>query len=886
MPQVPSLRLQELHSEILRLIGLLAPHKNEQSLLQEGIDALTALIGARYGAVGIMDEAGSLKQFVYTGVTPEQVKRIGPLPEGRGLLGVVIRQDQTLRLDDMQKDSRSAGFPPHHPPMKNLLATPITYENRTYGRVYLCDKADGTPFNDQDEILVKRFADVLMLVLAQKRFQVIFTQGEDALRQIADATSGSAGEAFFRQLVLSLAQTLQMDCAFLGELDPQDRTIHTIAFCAQGKMQDNFMYGLEGTPCQDVIDRQQFCIYPQKIQQQFPMDRRLAEMGIESYMAVPILNILGQGIGLLAMMSGKPISADRREDAILRISAARAAAELESLRKEVALREMAFALEYAVEGIARLDAKQRYIMANKSYAGMIGYTPEELVGSDWLMATHPDDHAIVQATYQRLLAHGKAEVEVKALRKDGSVFYRQLTMVSTYDDQKKFTGHYCFMKDITERQQAEAHLDHLAHNDALTGLPNRLFMQDRLKQAMIDANRHEHMVAVLLLDLDHFKIINDTFGHGVGDALLKKVAERLKACVRAGDTISRLGGDEFTVILARVLHVNDVVHVAQKIINSFIAPFQIDGRELFTSTSIGITLYPFDDNSVDNLLRDADAAMYHAKELGRNTFQFYTVALNQRIAKRMELETMLRYALERHEFLLHYQPQVSLTSGKIIGMETLLRWQHPEKGLISPVEFISIAEETGMIMPIGAWVLRTACAQVKVWHDAGFNGLPVAVNISGRQFQSHDLAALVKTVLAETGLAPQLLDLELTESILMNDAESTLISMNNLHALGVTFSVDDFGTGYSSLSYLKRFPIDTLKIDQSFVRDIPSNPDDTAIARAIIAMAHSIGIKVIAEGVETAEQLAFLRVHKCDGMQGYYFSKPVPAEAMTKMLHH
>jgi EAL domain-containing protein (putative c-di-GMP-specific phosphodiesterase class I) len=289
---------------------------------------------------------------------------------------------------------------------------------------------------------------------------------------------------------------------------------------------------------------------------------------------------------------------------------------------------------------------------------------------------------------------------------------------------------------------------------------------------------------------------------------------------------------------------------------------------------------------MDNLLRNADAAMYLAKEMGRNTFQFYTAELNQRIAQRVALEMALRHALDQNEFLLHYQPQVNLKSGRIIGTEALLRWQQPEKGLISPMEFIPIAEETGLIMPIGEWVLRTACTQVKAWHDAGFNSLPIAVNISGRQFQSHDLAALVKTVLAETGLAPHLLDLELTESILMNDAEATLTAMNELHALGVTFSVDDFGTGYSSLSYLKRFPIDTLKIDQSFVRDIPNDPDDAAIARAIISLAHSVGIKVIAEGVENAEQLAFLRTHKCDGMQGYYFSKPVPAEAITKLLQN
>ena len=388
----------------------------------------------------------------------------------------------------------------------------------------------------------------------------------------------------------------------------------------------------------------------------------------------------------------------------------------------------------------------------------------------------------------------------------------------------------------------------------------------------------------MFLDLDRFKIINDTLGHETGDALLKAVAERLKTCMRAGDTISRLGGDEFTVILANVAHVDDVARVAQKIIDTFTPQFNIAGRELFISASIGITLYPFDDNNLENLLRNADAAMYHAKEMGRNTFQFYTAELNRRTAKHLTLETALRHALERNELLLHYQPQVNLKTGRIIGAEALLRWQHPEMGLIPPLDFIPLSEETGLIIPIGEWVLRTACAQAKAWEQAGFGDLQVAVNLSGRQLQHRDLAKLVKQVLKETGLDPRQLDLELTESLLMHNTGETLIAMEELHKLGVAFSMDDFGTGYSSLSYLKRFPIDTLKIDQSFVRDIPTDPDDAAIAQAIIAMAHSLGIKVIAEGVETANQLAFMRAHQCDGVQGYYFSKPITAEEVTKLL--
>jgi diguanylate cyclase (GGDEF)-like protein len=454
----------------------------------------------------------------------------------------------------------------------------------------------------------------------------------------------------------------------------------------------------------------------------------------------------------------------------------------------------------------------------------------------------------------------------------------------TFDENDKPVRMVGTVQDVTEFQRAQERLNYLAHYDTLTGLPNRLLLQDRLNLAMAEADRRDRVVAVMFLDLDRFKIINDTLGHDVGDALLKSVAERLTTCVRAGDTISRLGGDEFTVILANVAHVDDVARVAQKIIDSFAPPFNIAGRELFMSTSIGITLYPFDDDKLDSLLRNADAAMYHAKEMGRNTFQFYTAELNRRTAKRLQLETALRHALERNELLLHYQPQVNLKTGKIIGAEALLRWQHPEMGLIPPLDFIPLAEETGLIVPIGEWVLRTACRQAQAWHRAGFPRFQVAVNLSGRQLQHRDLAKLVKKVLKETGLNPRHLDLELTESLLMHNTGETLAAMEELHTHGAAFSMDDFGTGYSSLAYLKRFPIDTLKIDQSFVRDIPTDPDDAAIAQAIIAMAHSLGIRVIAEGVETAKQLAFMRAHQCDGMQGYYFSKPVPAEAMTRLL--
>jgi len=435
-----------------------------------------------------------------------------------------------------------------------------------------------------------------------------------------------------------------------------------------------------------------------------------------------------------------------------------------------------------------------------------------------------------------------------------------------------------------EKHQAEDRLTTMAFYDALTGLPNRVLLHDRLHQAMIEAARHERLVAVMFLDLDRFKTINDSLGHETGDQLLKVVAERLLGCLRPGDTASRLGGDEFTLLLADVAHVDDVARIAQKIIDSFVQPFDIAGYELFVTTSIGITLFPFDDRDVELLLKNADTAMYYAKEEGRNTFQFYSAEMNVKSVKRLTLETALRRALERDEFRLHYQPQVSLVTGELTGVEALLRWQHPELGLVSPGEFIPLAEETGLIVPIGEWALHAACAQARAWQDAGIPALRVAVNLSPRQFRHKDLGRVVARVLRETGLDARLLELELTESLLMRDVEQTIAVLNGLKRMGVSISIDDFGTGYSSLSYLRRFPIDTLKIDRSFIEHIADHADGTAIAQTIIVLAHNLKMNVVAEGVEQPAQLRFLSDQGCDAMQGYYFSKPLPADELTPRL--
>lgn len=437
--------------------------------------------------------------------------------------------------------------------------------------------------------------------------------------------------------------------------------------------------------------------------------------------------------------------------------------------------------------------------------------------------------------------------------------------------------------EIAERIQAQERLHHIAHHDALTGMPNRILFVERLKQVLSRAQWHKRSVAVLFFDLDRFKVVNDTLGHEAGDQLLQMAAARLLSCLRDGDTLARFGGDEFAAFLDDIASPDDVAPIISKLLQVLAAPFTIDKHEFFISGSIGISLYPNDGDDTKILMKNADTAMYRAKQQGGNSYQFYRADMNVHALQRLELETDLRRALERQEFVLHYQPQFDLNNGSIVGFEALIRWQRPGEGLVLPLEFISVLEETGLIVPVGEWVLHTACIQHRAWT----NLLPtvrMAVNISARQFDSNALAETIRRVKQSCHMCPMLLELEITESILMKNTRPEIDVLQEMRAMGIRFAVDDFGTGYSSLNYLKRFPIDSLKIDQTFVQDITQDADDAAIVTAIITMAHSLGIKTIAEGVETREQLDFLQAQGCDFAQGCYFSPPQASEEITRLL--
>ncbi len=476
------------------------------------------------------------------------------------------------------------------------------------------------------------------------------------------------------------------------------------------------------------------------------------------------------------------------------------------------------------------------------------------------------------------------DLEYEALDDAGVRRWYAINGEPIFDELGNFLGYRGTGSDITERKQAEHRVHHVAQHDALTGLPNRSLLQDRLGQAVAYANRTAMPVWVMLLDLDRFKFVNDSMGHKAGDVLLMTIAARLRSALRDTDTVARLSGDEFVVILSEHPGQPLTAEIVQRLMDAVARPVMLGTHEFFVTCSVGVATYPHHLAEPDTLIEHADIAMYRAKKLGRNNFQFYTPAMNEEALERVRIESALRNALERNEFVLHYQPQVHLGSGAIVGMEALIRWRHPELGMVAPIRFIGVAEETGLIVPIGAWVMRTACAQNKAWQDAGLGNLRVAVNLSARQFGAIDLVPSLEAVLADTGLTPACLEIELTESLFMSDITPAVETLHRIKALGVNLSIDDFGTGYSSLSYLSRFPIDVLKIDRSFVSDIGQDGPESPIVASIITLAHNLKLAVIAEGVETLAQLDYLRALGCDEMQGYYFSRPLPADEFEQLL--
>ncbi|MFO1341177.1 MAG: EAL domain-containing protein [Burkholderiaceae bacterium] len=543
------------------------------------------------------------------------------------------------------------------------------------------------------------------------------------------------------------------------------------------------------------------------------------------------------------------------------------------------MRLAAAVFEQAREGIMICDARGVIISVNAAFTQITGYRADEVVGQyPAMLTTALDDAGLHRRLRRALLRNNHWQGEVRSHRKSGQAIAAWVSLTRRLDDDGRATHLVGIVNDITRSKEAEQKLLRQAHFDALTDLPNRHLLEDRLRAALDSARRQGAPLALLFIDLNQFRHINDNFGHRTGDGVLLEMAHRLRDHLRDNDVVARLGGDEFAVLLPAT-QAEGAAQVAAKLLERIAQPCMVLDHELSLTLSIGIAVHPTDGDTVEELTRCADTAMYRAKLEGRGTYQFFTAGMQQRSVRQLQLEAALRRATERDELLLHYQPQLDARSGALLGVEALVRWKHPELGMVSPGEFIPLAESSGQIMAIGEWVMRTAARQVQAWRAAGLGDLVVAVNLSAIQFRDPGLPELVKAILDEADLPPACLELELTESVATGNPTAAIAMMDRLHALGVRLSIDDFGTGYSSLNYLKRFRIHTLKIDQSFVRDISTDADDRAIVQAIVQMAHALNLTTIAEGVETDEQAAFLRAQGCDAMQGYRFCRPLEAGA-------
>ncbi|MBF0308010.1 MAG: EAL domain-containing protein [Magnetococcales bacterium] len=542
-------------------------------------------------------------------------------------------------------------------------------------------------------------------------------------------------------------------------------------------------------------------------------------------------------------------------------------------------------LESTLEGVMVMNAEGEILSVNAAFTSMTGMESSEVIGCKAEALRISSDHVdAFRLGWRGMLQSGEWRGELWNRRRNGEIYPEQYAMTAVNNPSGELFRVVAIFHDLSEAKRTEEELRYRLNYDPLTGLPNRHLFRERLQHAIHQAHRSRGQVAVVMFDLDLFKNVNDSLGLASGDRLIQEVARRTRDSLREGDTACRLGGDEFAIILEGLQQTRDAMNVIQKLFQVIEEPFHLGDHDLYVTVSMGITIFPGDGNDVDTLIRNVDLATNRAKDAGRNNFQFYTEAMDQKAARRMRLEADLRKGLEREEFVLYYQPKVDVELDRITGMEALIRWRQADGTMVSPGEFIPVAEETGLIVPMGLWTIETACRQVKVWNDAGLGPFVMAVNLSVRQFRQKDLVEQVQQVLEKTGLEARYLNLEITESLMMEDLDRAMAILEQLTALGLTLSMDDFGTGYSSLSTLKRFPINALKIDQSFVRDLSIDSNDASIVAAIISMAHNLGLKVVAEGVETLEHLNYLRTQLCDEIQGYYYSRPQPAEKLEALL--
>ena len=813
-------------------------------------------------------------------------------PQGQGPAGTTIRSGQPTIVRDVRTDPSFAGLSERMQGhgFHGVISLPLRAAQHTFGLLYLY-APEVLHIGPEESELLQELANDLAYGIMSLRARKEQQQLQASVLKMAAAVSAATGTEFFVQLARNMSEALGAQVGAVCRLLPLQpdgrKRVVSLAMVMNGELVPNVEYDLQGTPCLHLLTQRQFVV-TDGLALHYPQSLCVPQMQAQGYAGQQLCNSTGEPTGLIFVMFRQPLANAGFVSTTLQIFATRASAEIERQATDARIRRQASLLDKAQDAIVVRDLHQRVTYWNQSAERVYGWPQQQALGQPIDALLYPDTAALQRAT-EAVLEHGEWAGEIVQHHQGGQAIDMEGRWTLVRDDSGRPESILEINTDIRQRKATDREIQRLAFYDTLTGLANRMLLLDRMQQALATAERQNQGGALLFIDLDNFKQLNDTLGHDKGDLLLQQVAERLNACVRSVDTVARLGGDEFVVMLEalspdpKMLAV-EARTVGEKVLAQLSQPYALAGYHCRSTPSIGIAPFQGTENSVLELLKQADLAMYQAKSAGRNTLRFFDPQMQALVMARADLESDLRTALAQDQFLLYFQPQVG-RDGKYVGVEALVRWNHPERGLISPGQFIPLAEESDLILTLGRWVLHSACKTLAQWKtDPHLRELTVAVNVSSRQFRKNNFVNDVALALAINETPAHLLKLELTESLLVEDMDVTISTMAALRKLGVCFSLDDFGTGYSSLSYLKRMPLDQLKIDQSFVRDLLSDPNDAAIVDTIIALSRCLGLDVIAEGVETEEQHAMLLKAGCNSFQGYLFSKPMPAGSLERLL--
>jgi diguanylate cyclase (GGDEF)-like protein/PAS domain S-box-containing protein len=873
---------------------------NTEAELLHAVCAVAVQVGGyRMGWVGLArdDERKRIEPVAHAGGSPEYLAQLRlswspDEPGGQGPASICVRSGRTVVLRDMRANptfDKVAGLLDALE-FHSAIYLPLRGAERNLGLLCLYAPEVLEPGAQETQLLEAMAAD-LAFGLENLRTRAEQQRLQAAIVKVAKAVSAGTGVAFFDHLAQHMADALSAQVACVVRLQPpvdgQSLQAVTLSHISDGVVQPTLEYALSGTPSAQLLT-QPLVVIEDRVAQLFPHDPVLARCRVRSYVGRQLTGSDGTPLGMILVMYRKPLRRAHLVDTALQIFAARAAAELQRQADDMRIRQQASLLNKASDAIIVRDLEHRITFWNEGAERLYGWSRAEALGHNAASLLYQDAQCFHQASAQ-VLRNGEWTGELQQYARDGRAIEVEGRWTLVRSEQGEAEAILAINSNIGQRKASEREIQRLALFDALTGLPNRAHFMQRMGQALAAAQRQRQGGALLFIDLDNFKQLNDTLGHDQGDLLLKSVAQRLNTCVRAMDTVARLGGDEFVVLLEQIgaqpatlaEHANKV---GEKILNALSLPYALAGHQYRSTPSIGVALFDDQSTTVGELLKQADLAMYQAKMAGRSTLRFFNPGMQKAVDEHVAFEADLRSALAQQEFSLHYQPQLN-ARGQILGVEALLRWTQPRRGMVSPAEFIPAAEETGLILPLGRWVLHTACTRLAAWQkQPDLAPLTMAVNVSPRQFRDAGFVADVLRVLAVTGAPAAQLKLELTESLLVEDMAKTIATMEALRAHGVSFSLDDFGTGYSSLTYLKRMPLGQLKIDQGFVHDLLSDPNDAAIVRTIVALADSLGLEVIAEGVETEEQRHWLAQAGCQAYQGYLFSKPLPAQEVEQLM--